>query len=99
MPDWNVRITNPNNRAIQVTFSERMALQVSAHNFINGHLRTITIPARSFADVRINGVLAAGFITVAVDYVSSGVNFRRVTYANGLMPNRNLISRHNELIW
>jgi hypothetical protein len=83
--NWDVKITNPNSYAVQVTYNSKMCFESDANNYTNlSDLVTIVIPANSSTTVRINGNGTAGWITTCIDYTYGGSNYRRVTCANGL---------------
>jgi hypothetical protein len=83
--NWDVKITNPNSYAVQVTYNSKMCFESDAKNYTNlSDLVTIVIPANSSTTVRINGNGTAGWITTCIDYTYGGSNYRRVTCANGL---------------
>lgn len=88
MYNWDVKITNNNSFAVQVTYNSKMCFESAAKNFTGlNDLVTITIPANSSITVTINGNGAAGWITTCIDYAYSTNCYRRITCANGLSSN------------
>ncbi len=86
--DWDVKISNPNSFAVQVSYNSKMCFESDAKNYTNlNDLVTITIPANSSVTVTINGNGTAGWITTCIDYRYESSNYRRVTCANGLSGN------------
>lgn len=86
--NWDVKITNNNSFAVQVTYNSKMCFESAAKNFTGlNDLVTITIPANSSITVTINGNGAAGWITTCIDYAYSTNCYRRITCANGLSSN------------
>lgn len=97
--NWEVKISNPNSYAVQVTYNSKMCFESDAKNYTNlSDLVTITIPANSSVIVTINGNGTAGWITTCIDYRYDSYNQRRVTCANGLSGNLTMNTPVNKII-
>ena len=97
--NWDVKISNPNSFAVQVTYNSKMCFQSDAKNYTGlKDLVTIIIPANNSVTVRINGNGTAGWITTCIDYSCDSANYRRVTCANGLSGNLTMNAPFNNQI-
>ena len=97
--NWEVKISNPNSYAVQVTYNSKMCFESDAKNYTNlSDLVTITIPANSSVIVTINGNGTAGWITACIDYRFGSYNRRRVTCANGLSGSLTMNTPVNRII-
>lgn len=97
--NWDVKISNPNSFAVQVTYNSKMCFQSDAKNYTGlKDLVTVIIPGNSSVTVRINGNGTAGWITTCIDYSCDSANYRRVTCANGLSGNLTMNTPFNHRI-
>lgn len=97
--DWEVKISNPNAYAVQVTYNSKMCFESAAKNFTGlSDLVTVTIPAHSSITVTINGNGTAGWITTCIDYRYSTYNRRKITCANGLSSDLTMNTPVNKIV-
>ncbi|MCL2847975.1 MAG: S1 family peptidase [Firmicutes bacterium] len=83
--DWWVRINNPNNYWVEITYNHRMVFQLDASNFRNlSHRRVLWIAPNGHTYVWFESHAGATTVVAAIYFQISGRNYRQITYANGL---------------
>lgn len=83
--NWKVKIINPNNKEVQVTYNTKLCFSGDAQSFTGlNDKKTITLAAKEEKEVTIGANVFADTIVAAVEFVNTyGLDCRKITSSHG----------------